>query len=183
MKPLHRKLATLLSGTADGQPVMVEGGFLWMPRPEIAPAAYRHRVYDGLNADGLRQVEGRYGARANKYALEWLSAANGARLFDGALILKGLVASEKRDPTSPLGQPISLDFGNLLGNPTFASADHFIAGTFIFEDDLLPIILDSNGEVAVFEDGAELERWDSIWDFIADSGKWIVTHQSPKSRR
>lgn len=182
MKPLHQKLVTLLSGTADGQPSMVEGGFLWMPRPEIAPKAYRHRVYDGLSETGLREVELRYGARANKYALEWLSAANGARLFDGALVLKGLVTSEKRDPTSPLGQPISLDFGNLLGIPSYVGADQFLAGTFIFEDDLLPITLESNGQVVVFEDGAELERWDSIWDFISGVGDWIVTHQSRKPR-
>lgn len=182
MKPLHQKLVTLLSGTADGQPLAVDGGFLWMPRPEIAPKAYRHRVYDGLNDAALREVGQRYGARANGPALAWLSVANGARLFDGMIVLKGFVASERRDATNGLGQPISLDYGNLIGVPSFARPDQFIAGTVILEDDLLPIIIGSNGQVLVFENGVELEQWDSIWDFVADSGDWLDAYQSRRPR-
>lgn len=182
MTPSHRKFVTLLSDTADGQPTPVDGGLLWMARPEIASKAYRHRIYDGLDEVGLQDVVQRYGCRANRPALAWLRAANGARLFDGMVVLKGLVSSQRRDPADALGQPISLDYGNIIGVPSFADPDQFVAGTFILDDDILPIIIDSGGQTVVFNDGVEMSRWRSIWDFVAGLSDWLAAHQAIKLR-
>lgn len=176
MKPSLQKLATLLSGSADGEPIVVEGGFLWMARPDIAPKAYRHRVYDGLEEGKLQEVVQRYGRRANAAALAWLASANGARLFDGTVVLKGFVSSDVRDSKSALGQPISLDFGNIIGIPKFISADQFVAGTVILGDDLLPIVLDEQGRVSVFHDEREVNSWPSIYDFLSGASEWISNY-------
>lgn len=181
MTPSHRKLVTLLSDTADGQPTLVDGGFLWMARPDLAPKAYRHRVYDGLDEVGLQAVVRRYGGRANKPALAWLRAANGARLFDGMVVLKGLVSSQRRDAADALGQPISLDYGNLYGVPSFVDSDQFVAGTCILGNDLIPIVIDSDGHLIAFYNGTEVGRWSSVWDFVAGLSDWIYAHQLRKT--
>lgn len=113
----RERLVVLLSSSLDARPELVGGGVLIGHTPDVAPLAYLHRLYPVLSRGDLVGLADSVGRPVPPdYATFLCDAGNGARLF--ALHLYGYVGQLRRDASDPLGQPVSLSYGNVVERPS-----------------------------------------------------------------
>ena len=90
-----------------------DGSFATGNVPSKAPRFYLARFYPPLSENELKDCEERLQRTIPISYREFLSETNGLRV--GKLSLQGFVFALKRDPSDDIGQPVSLDYGNIYG--------------------------------------------------------------------
>jgi hypothetical protein len=162
-------LALLLKGI-DARPVTLNGGVLLGHKPFEAPMAYLHRIYPCLTTQQLRTIERDLGRKVPKsYGNFLCSVGNGARLFE--ISLYGSVGQLRRDLTDPLGQPISLNYGNAIERPDGLDEDTFAIGGMVGWSSSGTLVMEPTGEVLLVHhrDGREIAaRWRGLNEMLEE---------------
>lgn len=158
------KLLALLSSGLDARPIAIGDGVLLCHTPFVAPLAYLHRIYPALSPKELAILDGELGRNVPKNYGDFLcSVGNGASLF--GMSLYGFVGQLRRDPTDPLGQPISLRFGNAIERPNGLDEDTFAIGGMVGWSSKGTLVMEPTGEVLLVHhrDGRDVAaRWSDL---------------------
>jgi hypothetical protein len=164
------QLLALLSQGIDARPVALNGGVLLCHKPFDAPMAYLHRIYPALSPEQLRALERDLGRTVPESYCDFLcSVGNGARLFE--ISLYGCVGNLRRDPTDPLGQPISLEYGNAFERPDGLDEETFAIGGMVGWSSSGTLVMEPTGEVLLVHhrDGRDIAaRWPSLDAMLED---------------
>jgi len=131
--------------------------------PHVAPEAWFHRVYAGLNADQLRQLERLVGGGLPDELAALLEEANGLSLFDRCLAVDGLRTEYSRGPEAS-SFPFAMETGNNLERPRNCPKGYLFFGSYF--EDASPLVFDrETGHVLWlprWQAGPILRRWPSI---------------------
>jgi hypothetical protein len=195
----REELVALLSGGLDATPAFVGAGVLICHTPHVAPLAYLHRIYPRLHAEDLVDLEAQLGTNIPESFANFLTrVGNGARFFN--ISIDGLVGQLRRDPADKLGQPISLDYGNIYERPPGLAEDTLAIGGMVGWSSRGCLVMQPGGEVLLVHpsDGRDVvARWDSLdamlrdeiarqYEFHDRSGRRLVSHTEamhPAGRR
>jgi len=160
----REKLVALLSDGLDARPEFIGGGVLLCHIPAIGPLAYLHRVYPILTPEDFDALVSRVGRPVPRGYSDFLHrVGNGARLFK--LSLDGFVGQLRRSATDSLGQPISLDYGNVVERPSGLDDDTFAIGGMVGWSSRGCLIMEPSGEVLLVHsvDGQDVAaRWPDL---------------------
>ncbi|MFZ5721133.1 MAG: hypothetical protein ACOY5Y_16865 [Pseudomonadota bacterium] len=163
------KLVALLSFGVDAEPELIEGGVRICHTPFVAPLAYLHRIYPPLSRGDIIDLKqslavpnlGGYG--------EFLAVVgNGARIFN--LSLGGFVRQLNRS-LHGLGQPISLDYGNVVERPSGLEDNALVIGGVTGWSSRGVFVQLASGEILLThaKDGCDVAaRWPSLDALLAD---------------
>jgi len=164
------RLLALLSEGLDASPIAVGDGVLLCHRPFEAPLAYLHRIYPSLSSEQFASLERDLDRRVPKNYCDFLcTVGNGASLF--GMSLYGYVDQLRRDATDPLGQPISLGYGNTVERPSEMDAETFAIGGMVGWSSRGKLLMEPSGEVLLVHhrDGRDIAaRWPSLDTMIEE---------------
>lgn len=164
------QLLALLSKGIDASPVAIGDGVLLCHKPFEAPMAYLHRIYPNLSLQQLRTLERDLGRKVPKSYGDFLClVGNGARLFE--ISLYGFVDQLRRDRTDPLGQPISLNYGNAIERPHGLAEDTFAIGGMVGWSSRGTLVMEPTGEVLLVHhrDGRDIAaRWRGLNEMLEE---------------
>jgi len=161
---LHRP--ALLNWFADllGEPPRrVAGGDLLRPQPHVGPFAYMARLYDPLAAGDLNGWLSGANCSRNDYTRFLETAANGLRFV--SLNLYGVIHSIDRSVGPGAGQPISIDYGNLIERPAGMDEGQMVIGGAVGWSSRGVFIIDDQGRVRLTHhaDAHDIAaEWDSL---------------------
>jgi|SRR3984957_384116 hypothetical protein len=160
----REKLVALLCSGLDAGPEFIGGGVLLCHTPAIAPLAYLHRIYPVLTPEDFDALESHVGRPVPPDYSDFLHrVGNGARLFE--LSLHGFVGQLRRVATDPLGQPVSLRYGNVVERPRGLDDDTFAIGAMVGWSSRGSLIMEPSGEVLLVHpvDGQDVAaRWPDL---------------------
>ncbi len=145
----------------------INGGLAVCHQPERGPLAYLFRTYPGLSDSDLAATERYYSAGVPSACASFLQHSNGCHLFDCLTLFGSLVRPDghallNRDPRDVIGQPISLDHGNVWGMPEGLPAGTFVVGVLSGYSGQGKLVIVPSGEVLLthLEDGSDIAaRW------------------------
>src|SRR6187549_1174059 len=108
-------LLALLATSLSVRPQRVRGGFLFRHTPHVGEFAYLSRLYDPVSDAFARAWLAETDHPGNPYRAFVTEIANGLRFAN--ISLHGVIGRIDRSVGHGIGQPISLDFGNLIERP------------------------------------------------------------------
>jgi hypothetical protein len=108
-------LLALIATSLSHRPQPVAGGFLFCHTPHVAEFAYLGRVYDPVSTERARAWFIEAHDPGNPYRSFVTEVANGLRIAN--ISLYGVIEQIDRSVGPAIGQPISLDHGNLIERP------------------------------------------------------------------
>ena len=111
-----------------------QGGRVIAHMPSIAERAYMHKLYRPLFEDEISEAESFIGQTIPKPFQEFLQLTNGIRLFNNILSLNGFIRKIDRDPYALPGQPISMEYGTVIGPPNDLPDGAFCFGGIVGYD-------------------------------------------------
>jgi hypothetical protein len=123
------ELLALIGSALSHQPQAAAGGYLVCHTPHVAEFAYLGRVYDPVSAERARTWATRSHHLGNPYLSFVTDVANGLRIAN--LSLYGVVEQIDRATGPGVGQPISLDYGNVVERPTHLDASDMVIGAVV----------------------------------------------------
>lgn len=129
-----------------GSTVQENGTKLIGKAPHIAPLAWLHSIYKGLEIDEIREVESKLDTELPKDYSEFLKLCNGLKLFNTTLSLNGRRTSYDRKAEINARQPFDLRTKNIYERPKNSNAEHFFFGSY-FDDGSLVLIDKSTNKV------------------------------------
>ena len=153
----------LLLKSNDGDCVNDSGTRLIGHAPDIAPRAFRHIVYAGLNPSLLNEMEGRIGAAVPKQLSDFLVQANGLIAFDGALRVFGYVPLNSPGPRSIRNYPPSITASNSYEELAKQVPGSLIVGWY--KEDGSYVYLDTHGRARRFDyqgSGTNTFEWEGF---------------------
>lgn len=166
----REKLLALLSNRLEAHPTFIDGGVVLCHTPFVAPQAYLHTIYPVLAPAQFEQVEGTIARTLPEDYHGFLRlVGNGARLYN--LSLYGLVGQLRRDATDPLGQPISLRYGNLVERPLGLQEDAVAIGGMVGWSSRGLLIMQPGGEVLLIhplDSNDVAARWPDLDGMLHD---------------
>ena len=107
--------------------------------PHIAPLAWLHTIYKGLNEKELENLEKEVGTKIPEDYIEFLKFSNGLNIFNTTFNLYGLRNSFNRQNEIKNRLPFSLVDKNNLERPKNAKDKHFFIGSYDWDGSLLYI--------------------------------------------
>lgn len=155
----------LREDSALGSRVLSNGVELIGHVPEVAPEAYRHILYPGLDEAGIRVLEEQLGQKIPVDYAEFLRCSNGLHAYLG-FSLYGL-----RKDFSRVGdearQPFSILTPNLDERPRGAQSGFLFFGSYSSNGDLLYLDAETNGVHRCRSRSAKsLEAWPDFWTML-----------------
>lgn len=130
-------LSSLESYSSLGTRTLANGARLIGHIPAVAPEAYLHSVFPGLDQTGMARLEGVAGRPLPESLRALYSRCNGLILFNGALSLFGLRDPFLEGDEGDVGQPFSIDIPNLDERPGDAKDDMVFFGVYEWDGSLL----------------------------------------------
>lgn len=158
----------LLSSSLDDEPIHVAGGAQLGRLGDEGQIAFLHTLYPPLSENLIATVEARLGCDLPASYRAFLSqVSNGARLFN-VISLYGLVEQIDRDPAHPLGQPISIDYGNSLEPVPGLGSGELCIGGMVGWSSHGRLILSPGGRVKLAhpDHGEVAVEWPSLPEFL-----------------
>lgn len=159
------ELLRLLQTGLDASPEYVGGGLLLCHRRSVAPLAYLHRIYPVLTQQEVSELESRLARPIPADHRAFLQTiGNGARFYS-AFGLNGLVRRIDRSMGDGLGQPISLDYGNVNERPRGLDDDTVAIGGMVGWSSRGVLVMDRRGSIALVHpvDGQDVAAsWDNL---------------------
>lgn len=137
--------------------------------PHVAPEAYLCWRYPGLDDDGMARAEQECGHYISEPYREFLRCMNGARIL--GVSLQGSIGGLVDRSGSGIGQPISLQYQNALGRPSYIPQGHLGFGTINGEwHSQGHLYLASTGEVELYNALFDMvgARWATLADFLGE---------------
>ncbi len=177
------QLLALLSNGLTA-PTYVGGGVILCHTPSVAPLAYLHRIYPVLLPEQIAQLEVEIGqAPPRDYRAFLTSVGNGASLYN--LSLYGFVHGLVRDAADPLGQPISLRYGNIIERPHGLHEDAIAIGGMVGWSSRGLLVMEPGGEVLLVHphDGSDVAvRWPDLDGMLQDEMARLSSLHDPQGR-
>lgn len=163
---LKEAFAVVREAETFGKEVSENGALMYGHVPHIAPLAWFHIVYPGLDEPALAQLEAKLNRPIPSEYRDLLRTANGLSLFSGSLALYGLRTDYSRRVSIRL--PFDLSVPNVKERPRSADPTWFIFG--FYDADGSHAYLDPKVG-AVFRGTRNLteprlNRWASLDDFL-----------------
>lgn len=158
----------LLAASNSGDAVNSAGAKLVGHRPEIAPKAYAHAIFKGLEEKDISDMELGLGMQLSPMLKNFFKFANGMMIFSGSLRVLGYIPKGSNEsgvydyPSNILTPNISARIDGLL-------EDDLVVGWY--KKDGSNAIVRRNGEVSKFDvlgSGEEIQRW-------VDFDNWLVS--------
>lgn len=176
----------------------MEGGDLYRRQPHIYKFAYLARLYDPVSRHSLESWLSGAGFSCNSYTHFLEDGANGLKFSN--LNLYGLVELVDRSVGPSAGQPISIDYGNVIERPGGLAKDQMVIGGTTGWSSRGVYIIDSDGRVRLthYTDADDVAaEWGSLEAMLKSetgriarlldgTGEPISTHTSlmhPEGRR
>jgi hypothetical protein len=103
--------------------------------PELAPDAWLHSLYPGLDDEELDALADALDRTVPAVYADWLRLTNGLELFVTALALYGVSRDRRRDPQNR--QPFDLSIRNVHVRPGDAGDECFFIGSYDWDGSLL----------------------------------------------
>ncbi|PQJ21968.1 SMI1/KNR4 family protein [Tenacibaculum sp. SG-28] len=129
-----------------GSIVQENGTKLIGKAPHIAPLAWLHSIYKGLEISEIREIESKLDIELPKDYSEFLKLCNGLKLFNTTLSLNGRRTSYDRKAEINARQPFDLSTKNIYERPKNTNSEHFFFGSY-FSDGSLVLIDKSTNKV------------------------------------
>jgi hypothetical protein len=122
-------LLALISARLGHVSLPTSGGTLFCHQPHIGKFSYVGRVYDPASAESIQRWGGSVRHTDSPYLSFLEQAANGLSIANIALF--GIVATIDRTVSGHAGQPISLDYGNLVERPAHLQCSDLVVGSVV----------------------------------------------------
>jgi hypothetical protein len=137
MHYVDRLISSLKKSSVLGERWLPNGALLLGHVPHIAPEAYLHSIFPGLDADGIGQLEAEIGRKLPESLKDFYGRCNGIHLFCGSLSIFGL-----RDPfldgvAGDIGQPFSMRIPNVDERPSDVDDSFVFFGFYDWDGSLL----------------------------------------------
>ncbi|AUC15800.1 hypothetical protein BTO06_11855 [Tenacibaculum sp. SZ-18] len=136
--------------------------------PHIAPLAYLHSIYKGLNNDEIGRLEQELKTEIPKDYKEFLKFSNGLHIFNTTLYLNGLRESYNRQKAIENRLPFALSTKNLFERPRNAKPEYFFIGGYDYGNGSLLYVNKNNNKV--YRCGTKnvkpLNEWNSVNEMI-----------------
>jgi hypothetical protein len=155
------KLLALIADAFCQEPQLAPGGVLFCHKPEVAEFAYLARVYDPAPPNQVRAWATAHD-RENLYLSFLTEAANGLAVANVNLF--GVIEQVDRSGRGA-GQPISLDYGNVVERPARLDESDLVIGGIVGWSSRGSFVMDREGAVRLthHQDGADVAaRWPDL---------------------
>jgi hypothetical protein len=122
-----------------GETIQENGTKLIGKAPHIAPLAWLHSIYKGLENNEIKEIESKLNTELPKDYSDFLRLFNGLKLFVTILSLNGRRISYDRKAEIDARQPFDLSTKNIHERPKNSKPEHFFFGDY-FDDGSLVLI-------------------------------------------
>ena len=138
-------LLALIAASLLHQPQSVAGGYLFCHTPHVGQYAYLGRVYDPVATEQARAWFAEADNPANPYLSFVTGVANGLHIAN--ISLYGVIGQIDRSVGPGVGQPISLDYGNLFERPANLGDTDLVIGAIVGWSSSGAYVMDHDGAV------------------------------------
>jgi hypothetical protein len=147
-------LLALIAGVFRHEPQLAPGGVLVGHTPHVAEFAYLARVYDPAPPDQVRAWATAHDME-NPYLSFLAEVANGLRVAN--VSLRGVITHIDRSVRG-VGQPVSVDHGNIFGRPASLDQTDMVIGGIVGWSSKGSYVMDREGTVRLTHhlDGADV---------------------------
>ena len=156
-------LITLVAESLSHPPITVAGGCLFCHTPHVGEHAYLGRIYDPAPVELARGWFAETGNPAHPYFAFVTEVANGLRIAN--VSLHGVIGQVDRSVGPGIGQPISLDYGNLIERPPNLGATDMVVGGIVGWSSSGDYVMDRDGAVRLVhsQDGNDVaDEWPDL---------------------
>ena len=156
-------LLDLIAAKFSHRPQPVPGGFLFCHTPHVAEFAYLGRVYDPASPRRARAWATRAHDHGNPYLGFLTEVANGVRIAN--LSLYGVIEQIDRSAGPGIGQPISLDYGNVVERPPNLDDSDMVIGGIVGWSSKGDYVMARDGQVRLVhpQNGRDVaDEWPSL---------------------
>lgn len=173
-------LLALISTSLSQRPERTDGGFLFCHTPSLGECAYLGRLYDPVSSEFARPWFARTQSPENPYLSFVTEVANGFRIanFD----LAGVIEQIDRTAGGPLGQPIMLDYGNLVERPANLDDSDMVIGGTVGWSSRGSFVMGQDGSVRLVHhaDGCDVAaKWPGLEAMLrAELGRIAALHDA-----
>jgi len=135
--------------------------------PHIAPMAWLHSIFKGLEINDVEIIATELNTEIPKEYVEFLTFSNGLGLFTGTLSLFGRRTSYERVAEINARQPFSLRTINIHEKPSNSNENYFYIGSYNWDGSLVFIDkLNNKVHRCDRDDGEILKTWTDFSDFL-----------------
>lgn len=167
----HQVLDIVWRARSMGERTLQNGTQLVGHVPHIAPDAWLHLIFAGLDKAGIDQVEHQLGIQLPADFDWFLRRANGISLFSGSLSVYGLRESYARSGDA-VWQPFAIDVPNTLERPRDAKDSALFVGGYRSDGSRVYIDTDSSRVYRCSRDTVKpLNEWPSFLEMLASEAK------------
>ncbi len=122
-------IVALIASVTGHHPMEASGGYLICATPHVGEFSYLGRIYDPVRSTLPTDWAELQHIGKHPYLTFLTEAANGLRYAN--ISLYGVVTHIDRSVGLHVGQPISLDYGNVLEKPAGLSPDSIVIGSIV----------------------------------------------------
>lgn len=176
-------LLALIAASLSHRPEAVAGGFLFCHTPHVGKFAYLGRVYDPVSLELARAWSANANNPENPYLSFLTQVANGLRIAN--ISLHGLIEQIDRSVGPGAGQPISLDYGNLVGRPANLDDTDMVIGGMVGWSSKGAYVMDHKGAVRLVNDsngGDVADEWPSLEAMLRAELSRLAELHDPEGR-
>lgn len=153
-------LLDLIATCVSHQPQPAPGGFLVCHMPLVGEFAHFGRVYDPVSGERARAWAGKAHLQRNPYLSFVTDVANGLHIAN--ISLYGVIEMVDRSLGADVGQPISLDYGNVVERPANLEDTDMVIGGMVGWSARGAYVMDCQGSIRLVHhaDGADVaDEW------------------------
>lgn len=140
-------IVALMASATGHQPVEAFGGYLLCATPHVGEFAHLGRVYEPVCSQHVSEWADAHQFGMHPYFAFLTEAANGLRFAN--ISLNGVIKHIDRSVGLHVGQPISLDHGNVLDRPAGLNAGNIVIGSIVGWSSRGQYVMDQTGAVSL----------------------------------
>ena len=135
--------------------------------PHIAPMAWLHYIFKGLELSEIKITESELNTEIPKDYIKFMTFSNGLELFNGTLSLFGKRTSYNRTAEVNARQPFELGTVNIYEKPSNSNESYFYIGSYNCDGSLILIDKSNNKVHRCDKDEAKiLNSWTDFSEFL-----------------
>lgn len=180
--PFIHLMALVERAKSFGYKALSTGVRLFGHVSHVAPDAWFHVVYPGLDETQLLELETRLGRTLPTSYRDFLRVANGISLYSGSLTLDGLRTSYVREGA---WQPFALELANTVERPKATPETHVCIGGYRYDGSRLVIDSESGKVFRCPRRSAALilNEWPGFWEMLQAETERLASYFDPQGRR
>ena len=140
-------IVALIASVTGHPPLETSGGYLLCATPHAGEFSYLGRIYHPVSLKLTTEWAERQQIGKHPYLTFLTEAANGLRFAN--ISLYGVIEYIDRSVGLHVGQPISLDYGNVFDRPAGLGPDHIVIGSAVGWSSKGDYVMDQTGAVSL----------------------------------